>query len=87
MGFISQKDGFDLTTPMGRLMFQMLGAFAEFERNIIAERIRAGLRTAKLKGHTVARVQGDYEVVRVKVVGVIAIFHQQYRTFDRGHPI
>jgi DNA invertase Pin-like site-specific DNA recombinase len=52
IGFISQKDGFDLSTPMGKMMFQMLGVFAEFERNIIAERIRAGFKksTAKRPG-------------------------------------
>src|SRR5262249_28595226 len=43
VSFVSRSDGFDLTTPVGRLMFQMLGALAEFERNIIAERIRAGM--------------------------------------------
>ena len=42
--FVSQKDGFDLTTTMGKLMFSMLAAFAEFERNVIAERVKAGFR-------------------------------------------
>lgn len=53
--FVSVKDGFDLTTPVGKLMFALLGAFAEFERNIIAERIEAGLRTARAKGHRPGR--------------------------------
>lgn len=51
VGFISLKEGFDLTTPMGKAFFGMLGVFAEFERDVIAERIRAGLRSAKAKGH------------------------------------
>jgi len=51
VGFISLKEGFDLTTPMGKAFFGMLGVFAEFERDVIAERIRAGLRMAKSKGH------------------------------------
>lgn len=51
VSFISQKDGFDLTTSIGKLMFQLLGAFAEFERNVIAERVKAGLKNAKAKGH------------------------------------
>jgi DNA invertase Pin-like site-specific DNA recombinase len=51
VGFISLKEGFDLTTPMGKAFFGMLGVFAEFERDVIAERIRAGLRNAKAKGH------------------------------------
>lgn len=53
--FISVKEGFDLSTPMGKLFFAMLAAFAEFERNIIAERIDAGLRTARAKGHKPGR--------------------------------
>jgi DNA invertase Pin-like site-specific DNA recombinase len=38
------------TTPAGKAMFQMMGVFAEFERAMIAERVRAGLRRAKDEG-------------------------------------
>jgi DNA invertase Pin-like site-specific DNA recombinase len=55
VGFISLKEGFDLTTPMGKAFFGMLGVFAEFERDVIAERIRAGLKNAKAKGHVPGR--------------------------------
>src|SRR5262249_18058082 len=37
----------DTTTPMGRLLFQITGAFAEFERTMIKERVRAGMQTVK----------------------------------------
>ena len=40
--FLHQQ-GIDTTTPGGKAMFQMLGVFAEFERSIIQERVRAGL--------------------------------------------
>jgi len=50
VGFISLKEGFDLTTPMGKAFFGMLGVFAEFERDVIAERVRAGMQNAKSKG-------------------------------------
>lgn len=40
--FLHQQ-GLDTTTPAGKAMFQMLGVFAEFERAIIQERVRAGL--------------------------------------------
>ncbi len=40
----------DTTTPMGRLMFQLAGILAEFERNLIAERTRLGMETAKRRG-------------------------------------
>ncbi len=44
------RDNIDLSTPSGRLMFQIVGAMAEFERSLIQERVRAGLRNARAKG-------------------------------------
>jgi DNA invertase Pin-like site-specific DNA recombinase len=44
--FLHQQ-GLDTTTPAGKAMFQMLGVFAEFERSMIKERVRAGLARAK----------------------------------------
>jgi DNA invertase Pin-like site-specific DNA recombinase len=42
-----RQQGLDTTTPAGKAMFQMLGVFAEFERAMIAERVRAGLAPAR----------------------------------------
>src|SRR5712691_8666314 len=53
--FISHRDNLDLSTPSGRLMMQLLGAMAEFERALIQERVRAGLRNAKSKGVRLGR--------------------------------
>jgi DNA invertase Pin-like site-specific DNA recombinase len=53
--FVSLKDNLDLTTPSGRLMFQIIGAMAEFERSLIQERVRAGLRNARAKGKRLGR--------------------------------
>jgi DNA invertase Pin-like site-specific DNA recombinase len=39
--------GIDTTTPAGKAMFQMMGVFAEFERSLIVERVRAGVARAK----------------------------------------
>lgn len=51
IGFISLSDNIDLTTATGRLHFQILAAFAEFERSLISERTKAGLaRTDKPLG-------------------------------------
>ena len=44
------QQGVDTTTPAGRALFQMLGVFAEFERAIIVERVRAGISRAKAQG-------------------------------------
>lgn len=49
------RQGIDTTTPAGRAMFQMLGVFAEFERAMIQERVRAGLARARAKGKTLGR--------------------------------
>jgi len=48
--FISIQEQIDLSTPTGVLFMQMLGAFGEFERTIIVERVKAGLENAKAKG-------------------------------------
>ena len=55
MAFISLRDNLDLSTPSGRLMFQIIGAMAEFERALIQERVRAGLRNARAKGRRLGR--------------------------------
>ncbi|MBZ5720734.1 MAG: recombinase family protein [Acidobacteriia bacterium] len=55
IAFVSLRDNLDLSTPSGRLMFQIIGAMAEFERSLIQERVRAGLRNAKIKGKILGR--------------------------------
>jgi DNA invertase Pin-like site-specific DNA recombinase len=52
--FLHQQ-GLDTTTPSGKAMFQMLGVFAEFERAMIQERVRAGLARAKAEGRQLGR--------------------------------
>ena len=47
--FLHQQ-GLDTTTPAGKAMFQMMGVFAEFERSMIVERVRAGVARAKAGG-------------------------------------
>lgn len=55
VAFVSLRDNLDLGTPSGRLMFQIIGAMAEFERALIQERVRAGLRNARAKGRRLGR--------------------------------
>src|SRR5271170_4624252 len=59
VAFISLRDNLDLSTPSGRLMFQIIGAMAEFERALIQERDRAGLRNARAKGKRLGRPRAD----------------------------
>ncbi|HSV91356.1 MAG TPA: recombinase family protein [Nitrospiraceae bacterium] len=49
------KQGIDTTTPGGKLLFQMLGVFAEFERSMIVERVKAGLKRARAEGRVLGR--------------------------------
>jgi DNA invertase Pin-like site-specific DNA recombinase len=53
--FASLKDNLDLSTPSGRLMFQIVGAMAEFERALIQERVKAGLDNARRTGKRLGR--------------------------------
>jgi DNA invertase Pin-like site-specific DNA recombinase len=49
------QQGIDTTTPAGRAMFQMMGVFAELERALIQERVKAGMARAKAQGKHVGR--------------------------------
>ena len=49
------RQAIDTTTPSGKAMYQMLGVFAEFERSMIQERVKAGLERAKAKGVQLGR--------------------------------
>src|SRR5271169_2881101 len=53
--FVSLCEQVDTSTPTGKLVFTILGAVAEGERNLIAERVRAGLRNARAKGKRLGR--------------------------------
>jgi DNA invertase Pin-like site-specific DNA recombinase len=52
--FLHQQ-GVDTTTPAGKALFQMMGVFAEFERAMIQERVRAGLERARAQGKRLGR--------------------------------
>ena len=49
------QQGIDTTTPSGKMMFQMCGVFAEFERSMVQERVKAGLERARAKGKRLGR--------------------------------
>jgi len=55
VGFISLTEALDLTTPAGRAMAALLAVFAEFEREILRERVRAGLAHARQNGKRLGR--------------------------------
>ncbi len=53
------QQSLDTSTPAGKAMFQMLGVFSEFEREIIRERVNSGLARAKAQGKTLGRPRLD----------------------------
>jgi DNA invertase Pin-like site-specific DNA recombinase len=65
VAFVSFRDNLDLSTPSGRLMFQIIGAMAEFERSLIQERVKAGLRNARAKGKKFGRPRAEVDALRV----------------------
>jgi DNA invertase Pin-like site-specific DNA recombinase len=65
IAFISLRDNLDLSTPSGRRMFQIIGAMAEFERALIQERVRAGLRNARAKGKRIGRPRQEVDPRKV----------------------
>jgi len=65
VAFASLKDSLDLSTPSGRLMFQIIGAMAEFERALIQERVRAGLQNARRSGKTLGRPRRIVDIGRI----------------------
>jgi DNA invertase Pin-like site-specific DNA recombinase len=70
VGFVSLTEALDLTTPTGRAMAGLLAIFAEFEREILRERVRAGIAQARKEGRPhgrppTASLKAD-EVLRLK---------------------
>ena len=63
--FVSLCEQVDTNTPTGKLVFTILGAVAEGERNLISERVRAGLRNAKAKGKRLGRPTKSVDVARI----------------------
>jgi len=66
--FTSINDNINTTTPNGKLLFHVLGAFAEFEREIIRERMMAGIAKAKQEGRQIGRVPMGYKVINGDVL-------------------
>ena len=59
IGFISISDNLDFSTATGRLHFQILAAFAEFERSLISDRTKEGLNRTKQQGTILGRPKGS----------------------------
>jgi len=65
--FISYDNNLDTTTPTGKLVFQIIGAVAEFEKDIIRKRVRAGLENARQKGKRLGRPSVNNDIIEKAV--------------------
>ena len=90
IAFVSLRDNLDLSTPSGRLMFQIIGAMAEFERALIRERVRAGLAHARSKGKRLGRPKVVVDAARITALRASGAswraISEQMRVGDR-HPV
>ena len=64
--FVSLSEAVDTSTPMGKMVFTVLGAVAELERNLIVERVRAGLRHARAKGKRLGRPKKSADSTQIR---------------------
>ncbi len=65
IAFVSLSESLDTSTPAGKMVFTVLGAVAELERSLIAERVRGGLRNARAKGKRLGRPRKIVDAARI----------------------
>ncbi len=75
INFISLQEQFDTSTPIGHAMFTIIGAMAQLERDIIRERVKAGLECARARGVRLGRPSADVDADQ------IAALRRQGRSF------
>jgi DNA invertase Pin-like site-specific DNA recombinase len=63
--FVSMTEGIDTMTPAGQLLFHIVGAVAQFERDLISERVRAGLAHARAMGKHIGRPRAKVDIQSV----------------------
>jgi len=66
--FVSYTEGVDTTTPTGQLLFHVVGAVAQFERDLIAERVRAGIAHARALGKRIGRPRSQINTEQVNAL-------------------
>lgn len=66
--FVSLHENVDTTTPQGKLMFAIIAAFAEFEREIIRSRVRSGIAAARARGVKLGRPKRQFDLTNVALL-------------------
>ena len=67
VNLVSLKESIDTNSPTGKLLFTLMSAIAQFERDVIADRTREGLKAARARGRTGGRPRADPEQVKKAV--------------------
>jgi DNA invertase Pin-like site-specific DNA recombinase len=80
IAFVSLSDNLDLSIASGRLMFNIIGAMAEFERELIRERVKAGMKNAKAKGARIGRPRVAGDAARIAALRASGL---PWRTIER----
>lgn len=79
-GLKSLNDSIDTTTPQGKLTFHLFAALAEFEREIIRERTKAGLESARARGRKGGRPKGLTKDAKDKAIIAQSLYSQKQMT-------
>lgn len=87
IGFISLSDNLDFSTASGKLHFQILSAFAEFERSLISERTKEGIRRAKSQGKKLGRPKGSKDKKKRSKSGYIIRHAKELKKNDEKHGV
>jgi len=66
--FISLHEGVDTSTPNGRLIFGIFASIAEFERELIRDRVRSGIASARAKGKQLGRPRRDVDAAKITLL-------------------
>lgn len=85
--FISVTDNLDFSTAAGKLHFQILSAFAEFERELIRERTIEGIKRARLKGKTPGRPKGSKDKKKRRRAGYLLREANKRKILDQSNGI
>src|SRR6266487_6592448 len=82
IGFRSLTEQIDTTTPGGKLIFHLMGALAEFERDLIRERTNAGLAAARARGRIGGRRRAEGLNDEKKIALALSLYNDKANTID-----
>ncbi len=80
--FVSLSDGINTSSAVGKLMFHLIGAFAEFERNLISERTKLGLASARARGRLGGKPKGISAAAQKSAVRAKELYDERKLSVD-----